>query len=140
MEKKLILCIDDDEGVLDSIMTILDASNYKSVGGRNGEEGFELFKKHEDDLIGVLVDARMPVMNGLDFARKVRETGSLIPIVLVTAYLAGKVRGDSTNAVTVKQYIDAGINAHIEKPFSLDDILLAIKVTFKQSDAGDLDT
>ncbi|MCK5851030.1 MAG: response regulator [Kiritimatiellae bacterium] len=139
MKKNLILCIDDDADVLDSIRTILATSNYESIGGRDGAEGFELFKKHEHDLIGVLVDARMPVMNGLDFAEKVRETGSHIPIVLVTAYLAGKIQGNDSNGVTVKQYVDAGVNAHIEKPFSVDDILQAIKMTFGLHEQEDIE-
>lgn len=130
-EKGTILCVDDDRDVLDSIAAILESEGYKTVCAGNGIDGLELFEQHKKELWGVLTDARMPKMDGLELARRIRESGSGMPIMLVTAYMTkgifGRKRGES---VTVEDYHDAGINAHIEKPFNQDDLLRAVEITF----------
>ena len=129
-KKGVILCVDDDPDVLNSIVTVLQTEGYKTVCGENGIVGLELFEKHKKKLWGILTDARMPKMNGLEFAQKVRETGSDIPIVLVTAYMAKRSDADTSPGITIKEYHDAGINAHMEKPFRLDDLIHAVEITF----------
>lgn len=129
-KKGVILCVDDDPDVLNSIVTVLQSEGYKTITGENGVVGLELFEKHKKKLWGILTDARMPRMNGLEFARKIRETGADIPIVLVTAYMAKQSVTGSDEGITIKEYHDAGINAHMEKPFRLDDLLHAVEITF----------
>ena len=128
--EKLILCVDDDEDVRESLAAILETQGYKTIRAANGLEGLAQFKIHENKLWGILTDAKMPEMDGLDFAVKVRETGAQIPIILVTAYLAKTPGEKGSDSVTVKQYHDIGINGHIEKPFEFDDLLAAVKLTF----------
>jgi CheY-like chemotaxis protein len=131
-EKGLILCIDDEPDVLNAVSTVLQSGDYETVCGENGLVGLELFEKNKDKLIGIVSDARMPKMGGLEFARKVRESGSQIPILLVTAYMASTGNADDEQGVTVKQYHDAGINAHLEKPFRAEDLLGAAEMVFGQ--------
>lgn len=130
IDKGLIMCVDDDPDVLGSIATVLKSEGYKTVCAENGVVGLEMFDKHKRKLWGIFTDARMPKMNGLEFARKVRETGSDVPIVLVTAYMAKQSLNREQEGITVKDYHDAGINAHMEKPFRLDDLLHAVEITF----------
>lgn len=129
-EKGLILCIDDEPDVLHAVSTVLQSGDYETVCGENGLVGLELFEKHKDKLIGIISDARMPQMDGLEFARKVRESGSRTPILLVTAYMANGGNTDEDQGVTVKQYHDAGINAHLEKPFKAEELIDAVKLIF----------
>jgi len=129
-KKGVILCVDDDPDVLNSIVTVLQSEGYKTVCAENGVVGLEMFEKNKKKLWGILTDARMPKMNGLEFASKVRETGADVPIVLVTAYMARQSITGTDQGITVKEYHDAGINAHMEKPFRLDDLLHAVEITF----------
>lgn len=130
IKKGVILCVDDDSDVLDLTVTVLESEGYKTVCAEDGIAGFELFEKHKKKLWGILTDAHMPRMNGLDFARKVRESGSDVPIMLVTAYMTRGSLTEDDDGVTVEDYHAAGINAHIEKPFSTVDLLHAIEIMF----------
>lgn len=74
--------------------------------GRNGAEGVEMVKSTPLDV--VLMDLQMPVMNGLDAARRVRELGFEIPIIALTADAMPEVRGE---------VLEAGMNDLTTKPF-----------------------
>ena len=130
MNKGPILCVDDDPDVLKSIETILSTEGYATLKGNDGQEGLEVFQENRKKLWGIFVDAKMPRMNGLDLAKEVRKADPKLPIILVTAYLAGKNSPAADENITVKQYHDAGINGHIEKPFSLDNLMEAVHISF----------
>ena len=80
----------------------------------NGLIGVEKFREHGYDLI--LMDMQMPVMNGLDSSKKIRE-GSEVPIIALTAN-ASKQEADKC--------FEAGINAYLSKPFKPQDLYAKI--------------
>jgi len=85
----------------------------------NGKEAVGLFKKKKFDII--LMDIQMPVMDGLEAAKTIREleelTGKHIPIVALTA---NAMKGDREN------FLNAGMDDHVPKPIKIDDISRAI--------------
>lgn len=85
----------------------------------NGREALRLFENSKYDL--VLADTQMPVMDGLQMARKIREaeiaTGVQTPIIAITA---------NADADEVERFRRAGINSYITKPFVDTQLLSAV--------------
>ena len=82
---KNILVIDDDPGILAFLQKRLDQAGYRAEVEVSGEIGFERMKAAPPDL--VIVDIRMPGMDGFSFVREIRADAALtrIPVIVVTA-------------------------------------------------------
>lgn len=76
----VLLCIDDDELILDVVQTTLEKHGYSVLTATNGNEALELFKENAIDL--VLVDYEMPGMNGHEVTKEIRNLNPRVPIVL----------------------------------------------------------
>jgi two-component system, chemotaxis family, chemotaxis protein CheY len=83
LERATILVIDDDEDVVDVIRFVLESAGYAVVCALDGRAGLEVAFAAHPDLI--LLDLRMPVMDGPTFAEEFRRRGGSTPIVVVTA-------------------------------------------------------
>ena len=81
-EKKVILTIDDQEYVRSSIKNFLEDYDYSVIEAENGRIGLETFEHEKPDLL--LVDLRMPELDGLDVLKKVREESPETPVVIVS--------------------------------------------------------
>ena len=77
-----ILCIDDEEMIRSSIGDYLEDSGYQVILAANGREGLESFRKHRPD--AVLVDLRMPEMDGLEVLATVRVESPNTPVIVVS--------------------------------------------------------
>lgn len=105
-----ILIIDDDEGILEFIGEALTDEGYQVMTTTNGAEALERIAQSPPDLI--LLDMRMPVMDGWQFAQAYRETpGPHAPIIVITA-----ARDAAASAAEI------GAEGYLAKPFSLDDL------------------
>lgn len=78
-----ILVIDDDLAILATVSDILNDEGYIVHTATNGAEGLMQLEQTQPDLI--LLDMRMPVLDGWGFAQRLREQGTEIPIVVMTA-------------------------------------------------------
>lgn len=106
-----ILIVDDDEAILEFMSEALNDEGYEVTTALNGAEGLAVAARLPPDLI--LLDMRMPVMDGWEFARKYRETpGPHAAIVVITA---------ARDAAASAQQI--GAQGYLAKPFSLDALL-----------------
>ena len=84
--KKKILIIDDDKHVRYSFVLILKNQGYVLNEAESGEKGIEELSNNDDyDLI--LLDLKMPGMNGIETLKKIRTINSKIPVFIVTAFL-----------------------------------------------------
>jgi CheY-like chemotaxis protein len=91
------LVVDDDDHVRTFLIVLL----RKVVSGtvfeaRNGVEAIEVFRQQKPGLI--LLDVNMPVMDGLEALRKIRETAPEVPIIMITSLATRKVVEDSLAA------------------------------------------
>lgn len=83
--KPLVLVVDDEEDIRGIITVVLRSMNLDVLGAVNGPEGLRLALKEQPDL--VILDIRMPGMDGFDVCRgiKVDKDGNKIPVLMVTA-------------------------------------------------------
>lgn len=111
-----ILIVDDDEIILQSIEAILTDEDYQVIVASNGEEGLELARRHAPSLI--LLDMKMPIMDGWAFAAAYREQPAPhAPIVVMTAARDSKSRA-----------AEIGADAYLAKPFDLDALLEVVRL------------
>jgi len=83
-----ILLVDDDKGIVEVIKNVLLGQNYEIVTAFDGKEGLEKVQSEDPDLI--VLDIRMPSMNGYEFMRTIRSERSnsdkpMIPVIILTA-------------------------------------------------------
>jgi len=84
--KKTILIVDDEEELAFFLEKILKRDGYEVLTARNGKEAVERYKSHQHEIDLILMDISMPVMNGLEAARVLKELDSCIPVILMSAY------------------------------------------------------
>ncbi len=77
-----LLIIDDDEVVRESLAAYLEDSNFKALQALNGLQGLQIFESEQPDL--VICDLRMPQIDGLELIRRIRQTASETPIIVLS--------------------------------------------------------
>jgi len=95
-----VLYAEDEVGIRENIADSLGYYVKEVIQASNGAEAFELYEEKKPDII--LSDIHMPILNGIEFVKKVRETNRDIPIVMITAY-------------TDKKYLLEAVELHMEK-------------------------
>ncbi len=83
-----ILLVDDDKGIVEVIKNVLVGQNYEVITAYDGKEGLQKVENENPDLI--VLDVRMPSMNGYEFIRTLREKRniagkSMLPVIVLTA-------------------------------------------------------
>ena len=120
--KKTILVVDDDEGMRDTLSAILK-KDYEVRVAATGEEGLRVLKKADINLM--LLDVRMPGMSGLDVLRVVRESYSLVEVIMVSAI--------SEVEVAVQAMKD-GAYHYITKEFDYDGLRSLVRNALQRQD------
>jgi DNA-binding response OmpR family regulator len=107
-----ILYAEDEIGIRQNIADSLNYYVKEVLEASNGEEAFKIFEEKKPDII--LSDIHMPILNGIEFVKKVRKTNRDIPIVMITAH-------------TDKKYLLEAVELHMEKylvkPIELEPLL-----------------
>ena len=105
--RHVVLCIDDEKDVTESLSIILEANDYHVVTAESAKEGLELFKKEKPDM--VLVDLAMETVDaGAVFASEAKKLNSTIPIYLLSSL------GDSLERNV--DYAELGFSGVLQKP------------------------
>jgi CheY-like chemotaxis protein len=120
--KGTILCADDHSGLLELLDALLTSTGYCTVLARDGDEAIALFKQHQQDLVAVVLDLRMPKKDGIAVAREIRTESAEIPIIALSAYLTGS-QGEGVR----KQCEEAGFTAYTRKPFAVESFLKTLE-------------
>ena len=81
----VVLVVDDDDDFTDSIQVILEDCHYSVELARSGEEAIEILEKKDFNLL--LLDLRLPHMNGVQVIKKLRSNGKSLPTIILSAYL-----------------------------------------------------
>lgn len=115
--KPLVLLVDDDHEIIDLLNDLL-APLYNLCFASNGSEALSMIKKHPVSLI--VSDVMMPVMDGIELCRKIRENfdTSHLPLILLTA------KEEIEDRITG---LEAGADSYIPKPFHPDHLKVRIE-------------
>lgn len=110
-----IMVVDDEEELAHLFKTFLERSGYESISFTDPLLALELFSKNHKKYHLVITDLRMPRLNGIELANKVREYSKTVKILLITAFVVD----DLLQSDNFKQ---AQIVGTLQKPFSLKDL------------------
>ncbi|MEZ5071015.1 MAG: transporter substrate-binding domain-containing protein [Bacteroidales bacterium] len=95
---------------------MLKGSRFRILHARDGREALDMFRTHTD--IGlVLLDIKMPELDGYQVVHAIRKEGSALPVVAQTAYALADDR---------KKILEAGFDAYLSKPISREDLFLTL--------------
>lgn len=120
MNKPLILVVEDDAAVRNLIATTLETHDYKYHAVANGEDAILEAISHNPEV--VLLYLGLPDIDGIDIIRKIRSW-SKVPIIVISA------RSEDTDKIDA---LDAGADDYLTKPFSVDELLARLRVTFRR--------
>ena len=119
---KTVLIVEDEQNIVDILSFNLGRDGYDTLEAYDGVTGLQLALEHNPDLI--LLDLMLPGMNGFEVCRRIRETGSTTPVLMLTAREeeADKVMG-----------LELGADDYITKPFSMRELLARVKTNIRRS-------
>jgi CheY-like chemotaxis protein len=118
-----ILVIDDEQGIRDLLDTLLRRKGYDVVVAESGQKGLDLFRQEHPDII--VLDLKMPEMDGLTVLRQIRGLDPRIPVIILTG--AGTLEEE-------QQVRAMGVTEYVEKEFSLHLLGDALKRLLKTPD------
>jgi DNA-binding response OmpR family regulator len=121
-----ILIVEDEFAVARGIQYALQQEGYEVTVARSGEEGLEFATAQAPDL--VLLDVRLPGIDGFEVLRRLRAAGSKAPVLFLTA------RGDEFDKVVG---LELGADDYVTKPFALRELMSRIRALLRRA-YGDL--
>jgi FixJ family two-component response regulator len=122
---RTVFIIDDDRGMRQAIQDLVESVGLRAESFATGEEF--LTRKRTNDPSCLVLDVRLPQMSGLDFQRRLAETGVQTPIIFITAH------GDIPMSVKA---LKAGAVEFLTKPFRDQDLLDAIQQALQRDSAA----
>jgi DNA-binding response OmpR family regulator len=118
-----ILIVEDEFAVARGIQYALQQEGYEVSVARSGEEGLEFATNQAPDLI--LLDVRLPGIDGFEVLRRLRGAGSKAPVLFLTA------RGDEFDKVVG---LELGADDYVTKPFAMKELLARVKALLRRAD------
>ena len=126
MPKSRILVIDDEAAIRDSLRMTLEYEGYEFLGAATGQEGLALAEREAPDL--VLLDVKMPGMDGIEVLERLRNMNDQLPIVVISGH------GTISTAVEATK---KGAWDFIEKPFASERVLVSLRNALDQRQLRD---
>jgi two-component system response regulator MprA len=122
-----ILVVDDEPAVRESLRRALQLEGYGVELAGDGSEALYRLESRELEPDGIVLDVLMPDVDGLEVARRLRRTGSRVPILMLTARdeIADRVAG-----------LDAGADDYLVKPFALEELFARLRAILRRSADG----
>ena len=120
---KTVLIIEDEQNIVDILSFNLGREGYDTLEALDGPTGLQLALEQNPDLI--LLDLMLPGMDGFEVCRRIREAGSSVPIVMLTAREEedDKVRG-----------LELGADDYITKPFKNRELIARVRANIRRVD------
>jgi two-component system, NtrC family, nitrogen regulation response regulator NtrX len=116
MPKFRVLVIDDESAIRDSLKMTLEYEGYEVLGAATGQEGLSLAEREAPDL--VLLDVKMPGMDGIEVLERLRSMNDSVPVIVVSGHGTISTAVDATKK---------GAFDFIEKPFASDRVLVSLR-------------
>ena len=113
----LVLVVEDEPIMRKIAVKVLKNAGYEVITAEDGSKGIELFKKHQDDIILVLLDMVLPKMQGKDVFIEMSKIKPDVNVLLNSGFSKDK---------QVVELLNLGVKHFIEKPYSLENLTKAI--------------
>src|SRR5436190_9432340 len=120
MPKPRVLVVDDEKNILSSLTRALDIEGFEAVVAGSAELAIERLAEETVDL--VLLDVKLPKMDGLECLKRLRADHPELPVVMMSGHASIQVAVDATRL---------GARDFVEKPLNYDELLLRIRNTLK---------
>lgn len=118
----LVLIVEDEESIVDILSFNLQKAGYQVAVAMDGKTGLAMALKENPNLI--LLDLMLPEMNGFEVCQALRDKGSLVPVVMLTA------REDEEDKI---KGLESGADDYITKPFAIRELLARVKANIRRS-------
>lgn len=122
MSKAKLLVVEDDPNLGDILQEYLQMKGYDTILCRDGEEGWNKFKKDKFDLC--LLDIMMPKKDGFTLAKEIKKVQEDLPVLFLTA----KNQKDD-----IIEGLKIGADDYLTKPFSMEELLLRITAILRRT-------
>ena len=118
-----ILVVDDERAVRDSLRRALELEGYEIELAADGNEALVRLESN-DEPDAVILDLLMPGVDGLEVCRRLRTSGSTLPVLMLTARteVEDRVAG-----------LDAGADDYVTKPFALEELLARVRALLRRT-------
>ena len=121
MDPKKVLIVEDEKNIVDILRFNLQKEGYATLEAYDGKAGLDLALQENPDLI--LLDLMLPVMNGFEVCRTIRDKGLNTPVLIITARETeqDKILG-----------LELGADDYITKPFSVRELMARVKANIRR--------
>lgn len=121
--KHVILCIDDDQDVLDALRIVLEKNNYTMLEAKTAEDGLRIYKAGNPDF--VIVDLIMEEVDaGRNFAKDLMVLGNKAPVYMLSSI------GDSLASNI--DFSELGLTGILQKPIDFSSLLTTLRIKLKK--------
>jgi len=120
VDEKKVLIVDDQNGIRILLMEVFSSEGYMTFQAPNGKIALEIVRAESPDL--VLLDMKIPGMDGLEILKHIKEADPEIKVIMMTAY--GELD-------MIKEATELGALMHFTKPFDIDEIRTAVNMHLK---------
>jgi len=120
-DRKKVLIVEDEKNIVDILRFNLQKEGYATLEAYDGKAGLDLALGENPDLI--LLDLMLPVMNGFEVCKTIRDKGLNTPVLIITARETeqDKILG-----------LDLGADDYITKPFSIRELMARVKANLRR--------
>ncbi len=122
-----VLVVEDEPRMADLLAKTLHEEGHQVIVSRDGREGFEIARSAPFDVI--VLDVMLPGMDGIAFARRLRESKNKTPVLMLTA---------RDTASDIVKGLDSGADDYLVKPFSIDVLLARLRAVSRRGEIPQL--
>ncbi|MCL1835870.1 MAG: response regulator transcription factor [Oscillospiraceae bacterium] len=119
---KTVLIVEDEKNIVDILSFNLKNEGYDIIAAYDGETALKRYNERLPDLI--LLDVMLPLLDGFEVCRRIRETDKMTPIIMLTA------REEETDKV---MGLELGADDYITKPFSVRELQARVKANIRRT-------
>ncbi len=120
---KTILVVEDDPALLATLKFNLETAGYHALTATDGATALDIRRSHDVDLI--ILDLSLPIMGGMQVCKALRDSGDIVPIIMLTAWHEERQRVDG---------LQSGADDYVTKPFSLRELMARIESQLRRAD------
>jgi DNA-binding NtrC family response regulator len=125
MSGEVILIAEDDIQQLKAMRILLEAQGYRVLSAKDGMEAVELYHRRKNEIALVVLDIRMPKLNGWDAFQKMKKENPQLKALVATAYATPEVRSGLTRGELRGLFI---------KPYSVERFLARVSELIRESE------